>query len=90
MDYNELEVAILKFLRPRLGIQFTPREVYEGVKKEKLAQTELSVLGFNLTLNALIKEGLVEGRASQDLDSHNVEGIDADGLKFLRRTFGPS
>jgi hypothetical protein len=83
MSYNGLEIDILRFLRPRLGTVFTPKEVFEGIEGHPVEEEN-----FNVTLNILIQEGLIEGDVSSTMKNHNVKGISADGLKVLRREFG--
>ena len=84
LDLNPLEVAILQYLKPKLGRSLTPESVYTGL----YSHAPIGRDEFLMTLNILIKEGYVEGYVSSAWDNHTVTGIDQDGLKWLRATYG--
>lgn len=85
MEYNRaLELAVLKFLRVRIGQQFTPDELFEESKK-LFPETEDN---FHVLLRILQVEELVETSTSTLEDGTvqivKVIGITKEGLQFLR------
>lgn len=83
MEYNKvLELAILKFLRVRIGKHFTTEELLTEMNKVCLTVEE----DFYITLRILAMEELI-ATSTNDADPAEIVkilNITKDGLKFLR------
>ena len=85
MEYNKiLELTVLKFLRVRIGQQFTPNELFTEVNKIYPS----SEASFQILLKILQKEELIEMVSSSDDTNEipNIAGITKEGLKLLRES----
>lgn len=83
MEYNRaLELTVLKFLRVRIGKQFTPDELFEEVNKLCLTTKEQ----FEILLRILQVEELVETSSTvgETVEIVKIVGITKEGLQFLR------
>jgi hypothetical protein len=83
MEYSKiLELAILKFLRVRIGQRFTPEELYKEITKVCPATEE----DFHIMLRILEMEELIATLRKDDApkDIKEILYITKDGLKLLR------
>jgi hypothetical protein len=84
MEYNRaLELIVLKFLRVRIGQQFTPDELFEEVSKMCLTTKEQ----FSTLLKILQVEELIEVSSAvgdTTVEVIKVIGITKEGLQLLR------
>lgn len=84
MEYNRaLELAVLKFLRVRIGQQFTPDELF--AEAEKMAPTTKE--NFMILVRIMAVEELIETSSTTVDDTVQmvkIVGITKEGLQFLR------
>ena len=83
MEYNRaVELAILKFLRVRIGQVFTPDELFEEIKQ--LAVTTKD--NFHVVLRILQVEELIEVQSSvgDTVEIVSIVSITKEGLQLLR------
>lgn len=83
MEYNRtIELAILKFLRVRIGQRFTPDALY----KEIIKTCPVTEEGFSVMLRILEMEELIATLHEDDkpLEIKEILNITKDGLKLLR------
>jgi hypothetical protein len=84
MNYNRaLEIQTLKFLRVRIGQQFTPEELSKEVLKLCAATEE----EFKILLKILTVEELIEVSSSvgdESVEVLKIIGITKGGLELLR------